>query len=182
MEQKKITLAMGAVDDREAIHHTCMRSYSSYQSVLSPEDWDKMRHNIEDKIAFEKLYAMAVPFICRVEGQIAGVVFLVPEGNATPYFSGAWSYIRMLGVLEEYRGMGIARLLMQRCIDHARNCGAGTLALHTSGFQKAWRIYEQLGFQRVKDIGVIYGHTYWLYQLSFKRDEAIAPETMHNKM
>lgn len=182
MEQTKITLAVGTVDDREVIHNICIRSYSSYRSILAPEDWDKMKHNIENTLAFEKLCDIAVSFICSVEGRVAGVVFLVPHGNPTPHFSGDWSYIRMLGVLEEYRGTGIGRLLMQRCIDYARDLGEDTLTLHTAGFQNAWPLYEQLGFQKVKDIGIIYGHTYWLYQLHLVKDEEIHPDLKPCKM
>lgn len=168
MDQKKLTIRRGNASDKAAIKAVYFQAYRGFEQVLLPESWKTMQANLEDDAAFTKLFSIAMSFLCEYDGQIAGVVFLVPHGNETPYFLAEWSYIRLLGVLPQYRGSGIADALMRKCMEQAREWGEHTLALHTSEYQHAWRIYERLGFQRVQAIGPIYGHTYWLYKLSLR--------------
>lgn len=168
MNKNKPEIRVGTIEDRNTIKDVCFQAYSGYESMLLPEDWMMMKRNLEDEASFSKLFSSAVPIICAVNGEIAGAVFLVPKGNETPFFSAEWAHIRMLGVLPQYRGLGIAHALMQKCIDHARDLGEATIALHTSGFQKAWPIYERLGFQKIKDIGPLFGNTYWLYTIDLE--------------
>jgi ribosomal protein S18 acetylase RimI-like enzyme len=169
MNQKEFVIRMGNAAEGTALQEACVQAYSGYKHTLLPEDWKQMKSNLQDKPAFAKLLSVAVPFIAVCSGQIAGLVFLVPHGNETPFFSAGWAYIRMLGVLPEYRGLGIAHALMQKCIAHARQSGEKTIALHTAAYQRAWPMYEGLGFQRIKDIGPLYGKTYWLYTLDLNQ-------------
>lgn len=72
-----------------------------------------------------------------------------------------------MGVDPAHRGLGIGRQLTQLCIDEARNRGETTLALHTSEFMdQARKMYERLGFQKVRELAPMYNKRYWLYKLS----------------
>ncbi len=61
--------------------------------------------------------------------------------------------IRLLAVAKEWRGHGVGKALSRYCIEQARALGRSTLVLHTTrAMETAWRMYEQLGFQRVADL------------------------------
>jgi ribosomal protein S18 acetylase RimI-like enzyme len=95
-----------------------------------------------------------------------GVAFFVPHGNPAGFFSAEWCYIRRVGVRPEYQGKGIAQQLTQLCIEHARNTGEKTIALHTSEFMDAARhIYERTGFRRQEEVKTLFGKKYWVYLL-----------------
>ena len=56
--------------------------------------------------------------------------------------------IAKLAVSAEFRGQGLARRLVDRCISHARALGARRITLlSNSQLQAAIRLYESLGFE-----------------------------------
>ncbi len=62
------------------------------------------------------------------------------------------AHIRMLGVHPEHRRRGIARLLMEACLERAREAGRSRITLHTTTrMEAAQRMYESLGFHRTPD-------------------------------
>ncbi len=151
--------------DHEAMREIVLRSYGVYEPVLGTENWAAMKRNITDEESVKKLLQSAVAFVCEDGEQIVGAVYLMPSGETTPFFNTDWAHIRQLGVLPERYGLGVATKLMQCCIAHAKQTGEHTLALHTSAYQSAWHIYERLGFIKQKNLGLVYGHEYWLYTL-----------------
>ena len=63
------------------------------------------------------------------------------------------SGIRLLAVAPGARGRGIGKALTLDCIARARVLERATVVLHTTrAMQTAWRMYEQLGFQRSPDL------------------------------
>ena len=63
------------------------------------------------------------------------------------------SGFRLLAVAPEARGRGGGRALVLHCIELARAGQQGQVILHTTAAMKvAWRMYEQLGFQRSPDL------------------------------
>ena len=147
----------------EVLQATVIQSYSTYSSILAPADWANMKSSLENQEAIRALRRMSSVFLCRHGSAIVGIVYLVRSGIASAFFQADWAQIRLLAVLPEYRGRGIGEQLMRLCIEEAKKNGEHTLALHTSGFQGAWRMYERLGFVRQKDLGIKFGHMYWLY-------------------
>lgn len=63
----------------------------------------------------------------------------MPSDNPTEIFDADWSYIRMVGVLPDYQGKGIAKQLTQFCIEYAKQSKEKVIALHTSEFMNAAR-------------------------------------------
>lgn len=162
----KLQYRRATIKDHEALRAAVLQSYGTYEQVLAPEHWATMKRNLEDAETSVRLLQSATAFICEEGETVAGLVYLVPSGEATPFFSADWAHIRQLGVLPEYRSLGIARALMECCIAHAREAGERTLALHTSAYQSAWRMYERLGFKKQRNLGTIYDHEYWLYTIT----------------
>jgi ribosomal protein S18 acetylase RimI-like enzyme len=59
------------------------------------------------------------------------------------------SGIRLLAVDSNARGMGIGRALTQECIQLAKEKDQAKVILHaTKAMQKAWGLYERMGFKR----------------------------------
>ena len=143
-------------------------AYHDYKEVLKPVDWAKMQTNLANESMFVELLGKAAAFVCEIDTQLAGVIFLVPKGNPTTIFPADWSYIRLLGVDPAYRGLGIGRKLTQLCVQHAQATNEKGVALHTSEFMNAARkMYEALGFRQEKELTPMYGKRYWLYKLIF---------------
>lgn len=63
------------------------------------------------------------------------------------------SGIRLLAVHSRFRGAGVGKALTQACIELARQAGHAQVILHTTqAMQVAWRLYEDLGFERSGDL------------------------------
>lgn len=153
--------------DAPTISRLTARAYNDYKAVLAPADWARMEINLANESTYVELLGKAAAFVCELDNQLVGVIFLVPKGNPTTIFSADWSYIRLLGVDPKYRGLGIGRKLTQLCVQHAQATHELGVALHTSEFMNAARkMYEDLGFKQEKELAPIYGKRYWLYKLS----------------
>ena len=167
MDHHLIYRQANASDTPDIVRLT-VRAYHDYKAVLAPADWARMETNLANESLFVELLGKAVAFVCEIDSQLAGVIFLVPKGNPTTIFSADWSYIRLLGVEPKYRGLGIGRKLTQLCVRHAQATNEIGVALHTSEFMNAARkMYEALGFKQEKELAPLYGKRYWLYKLSF---------------
>ncbi len=154
--------------DAPNIVRLTVSAYHDYKAVLAPADWTRMQTNLANENLYVELLEKAAVFVCEIDSQLAGVIFLVPKGNPTTIFPANWSYIRLLGVDPKYRGLGIGRKLTQLCVQHAQATNEIGVALHTSEFMNAARkMYEELGFQQEKELAPMYGKRYWLYKLSF---------------
>ncbi len=156
----------GTTADIEALHNLAISCYTEFADILAPEHWTDMESRLRNRESFTDLLTRSTSFICEVEGNAAGAAYIVPSGNPAYVFQADWSYIRMVGVAPQYRGQGISRLLTEACIEHARNTGEHTIALHTSEFMNAARhIYESLGFEQQRELEPLFGKRYWLYLL-----------------
>ena len=85
-----------------------------------------------------------------------GSIFLAMDGDkvvgtAGLYKEDEFSYeLVKMSVEPSYRGRGIARLLLDTCLNLARDLGANRVFLYSnSQLQNAIRIYEQYGFRHI---------------------------------
>jgi len=157
----------GTIEDKEQLKELAISSYAQFEKVLTEENWNSLYENLKAESSYTEILKIAKCFVCEVEGEIIGVVYLVPSGHPTDIFAESWSYIRMVGVNPKYRGNGISAKLTQHCIAYATKSGEQIIALHTSEFMNAARhIYEKLGFKRIKELKPLFGKKYWLYQLT----------------
>lgn len=160
---RKATLA-----DKDQLKHLGLISYGQFAQLLG-EQWDKMQTNLSNDENWIKIISESTGFVCCDADKIIGMAFIISSGNPWDIFKAEWSYIRLVGVNPLYSGKGIAKELTKLCIDHAKQCGEKTLALHTSEFMNAARhIYESAGFKVLQEIEPRFGKKYWLYTLDLK--------------
>ena len=80
-------------------------------------------------------------FVALHNDNVIGTCAVVPHGIQ------GWE-VAKLAVSSEFRGHGIARRLVERCIAYAREHGAGRVFLvSNSQLQPALHLYESLGFK-----------------------------------
>jgi ribosomal protein S18 acetylase RimI-like enzyme len=145
-------------------------SYKEFACVLDQENWEKLYKGLNDEQRLAELIIKSKVFVCSDNNLIVGMALLVPSGNPTHIYPTDWSYIRLVGVNPSYRGKGIAKKLTLKCIEQARSLGEKVIALHTSEFMHtARKLYEGLGFEKVRELEPIFGKTYWLYKLELTK-------------
>jgi ribosomal protein S18 acetylase RimI-like enzyme len=142
-------------------------SYGQYAQALTPDNFAILNGFLHNEKAWTEMISISYPFICKDDGVIAGMAFLIPSGNPTDIYDTAWCYIRMVGVHPDYAGQGIGKKLTLLCIEKAKELKEQTIALHTSEFMDAARhIYEKIGFTVLREIAPRFGKRYWLYTLA----------------
>lgn len=141
--------------DRGAILAVTLAAYEQYAAVLPPPLWALYRQNIEATLADVR---PAAQIVAEEAGALVGAVLLYPAGAAMGTPGGtsialACPEVRLLAVPPAARGNGVARRLMDECIQRARAAGAPALTLHTADMMAvAMRLYERMGFQRAPDL------------------------------
>lgn len=164
---QSLTYRQATIHDAPAMQTLGLLAYGAFYPELEPEHKETMDTNLRKVELYPNLLSQATGFVCCESDTLAGMAFLVPNGNPTAIYPAEWSYIRMVGVNPGYQNRGIARKLTQMCIDHARAIGEHTISLHTSEMMNAARhIYESLGFAIERKIPPIFGKRYWLYKLA----------------
>ena len=84
-------------------------------------------------------------WVAKLDGRRVGSVYCVRRSDEV-------AQLRLLFVDSEARGHGVGRLLVERCIDFARERGYARLMLSTvSPLESARRIYEAAGFRQTKE-------------------------------
>ena len=83
-------------------------------------------------------------------GQVVGSVTFAPAGSRWAEVARAGqAEFRMLGVLPQARGRGVARALVEWCLDRARAAGAREVVISSaSTMRAAHRLYALRGFER----------------------------------
>lgn len=90
----------------------------------------------------DKLIAQAVAFfVIRHDGVPAGC-------GGIQLFGVEYGELKRMYVRPQYRGLGLAKAMVDRLADHARRHGVGLLRLETGIHQRAAiGLYERLGFR-----------------------------------
>lgn len=157
---------IGIPEDKAKLQQLGLASYGKFRNVLDEQDWNKMHSFLTEKNLYSDLLDKSKCFVCEAGDEMIGMAYFISRGNPTDIFQTDWSYIRMVGVNPQYEGKGIGRKLIQMCIDFAKETNEKIIALHTSEFMhSARRIYENIGFEKIKEIESRYGKKYWLYKL-----------------
>jgi ribosomal protein S18 acetylase RimI-like enzyme len=160
-------IRQGNIDDADQLRKLALKSWAQFQHELTPENWQILFDNINNKKTYVALLDKSHCIVCEnADKEIIGMAFLVPSGNPTEIFKPEWCYIRFLSVDPEFGGKGIGTQLTEQCIEIAKNNNEQTIALHTSEMMgKARQIYERLGFTILKEIEPRFDKKYWLYKL-----------------
>ena len=90
--------------------------------------------------------------VAEVRGVVAATVTLVPAAARGDEWPKGSAEIRALTVDSAYCEGGLARELVDACVDRATNAGADAICVHTADFMPAaGRLYERAGFVRAPE-------------------------------
>jgi GNAT superfamily N-acetyltransferase len=120
----------------------------------------------------EVMAAMEQAFVPWVKGKIAEdryIGFLASEDGVTVGGAGVWlmefpphfldpapvrAYLLNFYTAAEFRGRGLAKILLDRCIEEARDRGCEVVTLHASKFGRP--IYEKRGFKQTNEMMLLF--------------------------
>ena len=143
--------------DRSAILAVTLAAYEQYAAALPPPLWAMYRQNIQATLAD---VGTAAQIVAEESGALVGTVLLFPAGAVmpnpgAPTITLEWPEVRLLAVAPAARGKGVARRLMEECIQRARAAGSPALTLHTADIMAvAMRLYERMGFTRAPELDI----------------------------
>lgn len=126
----------------------------AYREFVRPGDagWNEYLDRIAD---VRDRAGRTVVLVAVEDGRIMGSATLELEGRTEegePPVPREEAHVRMVGVPPEARRRGIARMLMEACIEEAHRAGKRRLTLNTTQRMKAAQaLYEALGFERMQD-------------------------------
>ena len=114
------------------------------ESELAPLYPSESRHGY----SVERLLAEAVAFfLIREDGVPAGCGGIKLVGTE-------YAEVKRMYVRPQFRGLGLARLMLNHLAEHAQRHGIPVLRLETGIHQQAAiRLYEGIGFQRIPPFG-----------------------------
>jgi GNAT superfamily N-acetyltransferase len=143
--------------DRGVILAVTLAAYEQYAAALTAPLWVRYRQSIETTLAD---VGTAAQIVAEESGALVGTVLLFPAGVVMPNPGGTaipleWPEVRLLAVAPAARGKGVARRLMEECIQRARAAGSPALTLHTADIMAvAMRLYERIGFTRAPELDI----------------------------
>jgi predicted N-acetyltransferase YhbS len=141
-ETASLLIRSAAPADAEAIATVLRRAFAPYEGRLQPQAGAlrESEETIRVKLATEQALVAETP-----DG-IAGCVFYRPADEPGAI------YLGRLAVLPKRQGLGIARRLMMRLEEAARDAGAAALILNVRIALPANRaLFERLGFHGIGD-------------------------------
>jgi GNAT superfamily N-acetyltransferase len=148
-EGAAIVVREAGAADSELLDALTRKAYDEYRSIMEPSAWDGLRAAVESGLASS---SAALRLVAECGGTTVGTVLLfAPETESYGEAVGrtSWPEVRLLSVAPEFRGRGIARTLMEACIERARAGGAKRIGLHTSrSMTAAIVLYRAMGFER----------------------------------
>lgn len=144
--------------ESEPLGQLMLEVYSKLDGMPSPKEqpaYYDMLANIGD--FSNKKGAKVLVAVSEDNDLLGGVVYF---GDMSEYGSGGTatrernaSGIRLLGVAEKARGLGIGKLLTNACIQLAEGRRHPQIILHTTqAMVAAWKMYEHMGFERSEEL------------------------------
>ena len=145
-------------DEFEALGQLMVKVYSGLPEFPTPAEQPAYYEMLSNIGRFVEKPEARVLVAVDGKGELTGGV--VYFGDMSQYGSGGVatsvvnaSGIRLLGVDPAFRSMGTGKALTLACIGLAREEGHSQVVLHTTkAMQRAWGLYERLGFVRSEDL------------------------------
>jgi ribosomal protein S18 acetylase RimI-like enzyme len=137
--------------------------YSRLEGFPKPEDqpaYYSMLLNVE-----EITKKPEAELLVATDGNDRIVAAVVYFGDMKYYGSGGTatrelnaSGFRLLAVSDEARGLGLGKLLTLECIRKSKDRKHQAVIIHTTmAMQRAWKMYEKIGFKRQADLDFMQG-------------------------
>jgi GNAT superfamily N-acetyltransferase len=141
-----VRIETASTADHPAVRRVLGCAYLEYASVVPPGVFEGYLADLADLDARAGGRILVARFGRQVVGTATFFADAADEGLGWP---AGWAGVRAVGVDLGFRGLGIARRLMEACLRLADDAGADTMCLHTAAFMTAAvRLYEGLGFTR----------------------------------
>jgi GNAT superfamily N-acetyltransferase len=158
MNENMITIRNAKPDEFVSIGKLMVDAYSGLEGFPGPEEmpayYDMLRNvgELTKKPSTELLVA-----ISPTGGVLGAVVYFGDiqqyGANITAAGEKNASGFRLLAVDAAARGQGVGKLLVNGCIQKAKERGHDQVILHTTkSMQTAWKMYEAMGFKSSKDL------------------------------
>ncbi|CAM5207276.1 putative N-acetyltransferase YhbS OS=Ureibacillus acetophenoni OX=614649 GN=SAMN05877842_1183 PE=4 SV=1 [Ureibacillus acetophenoni] len=129
-----------------------LAAYEEHAGKVPESHWNALKQQIiadEDTPGIETIVA-------EVDGEIVGTAVLYPA--ETSAYQGlvdnqlTYPELRKLAVSDKARGKGVAKALIQECINRAKKKGYASMGLHTADYMEtAMKLYEKIGFVRTPE-------------------------------
>jgi ribosomal protein S18 acetylase RimI-like enzyme len=149
-EATAVTVRDAAAAEHTAIRELLEAAYRQFASILPASIYDPY---IADILDLDTRARDGRLLVAERAGRIVGTVTYYEDAGAEGAgWPAGWAGVRALGVDPAARGLGIGQVLMDACLDRARQAGATVLCLHTAEIMTAAiALYERMGFQRVPE-------------------------------
>jgi GNAT superfamily N-acetyltransferase len=138
-------------DDAPVVGALTLAAYDAYGTIGGP-----YREFLADPS--RRLDGATEVYVAELDGEVVGTVtYVVPgdrewEGRPEPEGDAAF---RVLAVRPDVEGRGVARRLVETCVERARAEGRHRLAITSMAWMdRAHRLYERLGFDPRPDLAV----------------------------
>ncbi len=148
--KEKLIIRDAGIEELDKVSGLLKHSYLEYKPQFPDDAWEMYLASITDiRSRFDKSQLI----VAEVGRQLAGTVTLYLRAkDSDEIWPDGWAVIRLLGVDPRYRRMGIAKALMEECLDRCRKLSIATVGLHTTQIMNiALRMYENMGFVRVPE-------------------------------
>lgn len=111
--------------------------------------WKTVFGDTDDYIErfFDTFYSPELCAVCKCGGKTAAAAYLMPVGDFVSAIGERVScaHIYAVGVLPEYRGIGLGKAVTEKCARLGEKNGFGAVVLHPAE-EGLFRFYEALGF------------------------------------
>ena len=111
--------------------------------------WERVFGDDRDYIDrfFDTFYSPDICAVCECDGKIAAAAYLMPVGDFVTgtHESVSCAHIYAVGVLQEYRGKGLGKLVTEKCVRLGEENGFGAIVLHPAD-ERLFEFYRSLGF------------------------------------
>jgi GNAT superfamily N-acetyltransferase len=137
-----------APDELDEVGALTVEAYVADAHIAAEHSYTSILAGTSARAAGAELY------VAELDGRLVGTVTFCPPGSPYREVGGdGQGEFRMLGVLPQARGHGIARALVEHCFDRCRSLGLGELVLCTMAEMAAARaLYDSMGFVRAPEL------------------------------
>lgn len=158
MSDAHYTIRNAQPEEFEETGKLLVQVYSSLKDFPSPSEMPDYYNMLANVGLLTQNPGTELLVAVSPSGDVAGAVVYISDmqyygsgGTATQEKNA--SGFRLLGVAPSTRGHGVGRLLIDACIQKAREAKQQQVIIHTTkAMQTAWKIYENMGFKRSTDL------------------------------
>jgi GNAT superfamily N-acetyltransferase len=150
---------------------------STREEELAQVDWDEAKKETFLRMQFSAQHQHYQKYYAEADYSVI-LVDDVPAGRL--YLDWGKDEIRIIDIalLPEYRGKGTGTLIVKDLQSVARKKGL-PVRIHVEQFNPAMKLYNKLGFKKIRDAGV-YNLMEWIPEKSSKPDEKTCKKIIIN--